>query len=135
MERRASPPGGRASRPSPHGPKLLRRHRFLIDQDLQMRGHVFVQFDRHNELAIVLSGSCSWIFRRSMWKLFFSSASAISPAVTDRTTDRLRPTCAELHFEPLKLLGQRFGFRLSLAERRTGRGLHLLDDSLVGSVA
>ena len=92
--------------------KLFCRRRFFVDNDLQVRGHVLVQLDGDGELAdrleplvcllgqrpvlgvqqvgvgalaspIVLSGSCSWILRRSMLKLFFSSASAISPAVTD----------------------------------------------------
>jgi len=52
MERRASPPGRTSESPVPTRPKNYSvRHRFLIDQDLQMRGHVFVQFDRTMELA------------------------------------------------------------------------------------
>ena len=38
----------------------------------------------------------------------------------------------ELHLEPVKLLGQRFGFRLFLGGAAHSGGLHLLDDSLVG---
>ena len=41
---------GRASRPSPHEIKQL-LYSFFIDNYLQVRGHILVQFDRDDELA------------------------------------------------------------------------------------
>jgi len=68
-----------------------------------------------------------------MWKLFFLQRLG-NIAGRDRSEQLIAfaRLAQELHFEPLKLLGQRFGFRLFLGGAAHRRGLHLLDDSLVG---
>jgi len=98
-----------------------------------VRGDVFVQLDRDDELANGLERFMQLdLAAIDVEALLFESLGDVAGGYGSEQLIAFARLAEELHIEPVKLFGERLGFRLLLGGAAHGGGFHLLDDSLVG---
>src|SRR5271170_712748 len=106
----APPPRGRA--PSPHWQELFCRG-FFIHNHLQVRGHILVQLDRDDKFADALERLVQlYLPAIDVEALLFERFGNIASRDRSEQVIAFARLAQELHFDPVKLLGQRFGFGL-----------------------
>ena len=126
--------GRTSGRPSLHSAELLFRCCFFSNHNLQVRGYIFVQLDRDDELADGFQRFVQLNFAAiDVEALFLETFGNVARGYRSEELIVLARLAGERHFEPIELLGKFFGFGLLFGLAPHRRSFHLLDDLLVGN--